>query len=394
MDPKTDIELRFSHPEDLPRAYRMARAMVTAWFRNGCEFPPFADMRKENADGWVHYPGRYVSREQVGDFRALWSVCRMEGRPSRREPLPPEGEELLRRIRTRDGRFEFRDCDGILQERQIEHRYFEDFFSLFCFLLAVESPDHPFEGLRRTENPDGLPNRVLTRAVYDGTSLTFEQMEGLSVYGTCIVSWTRREEVFLKRSWTFPCIRVDLLTGDRDAVRKDPELERWLRAVNEVQGELISAELRFLHPSFHQWPTVLLQGAARASCVRLRDELTALLAKQGIGTQFFSILRPGECSGTELVIPDSVTLIGDNAFRCHRALRRVVIPEGVREIGEHAFCGCTALEEVVLPQSTSKIAPGAFFGCPDSLLLRGVKGSAAERFAKRQGIAFQEQSGK
>ena len=66
---------------------------------------------------------------------------------------------------------------------------------------------------------------------------------------------------------------------------------------------------------------------------------------------------------TSLVIPDSVTNIGDYAFWNCRSLTDIVIPDGVTSIGKCAFEGCSALSSVVIPDSVSCIGFGAFENC-------------------------------
>ena len=64
-----------------------------------------------------------------------------------------------------------------------------------------------------------------------------------------------------------------------------------------------------------------------------------------------------------LVIPDSVTSIGNSAFMCCSSLRSVVIPESVTSIGDDAFMGCGSLNSLVIPDSVTSIGRGAFWGC-------------------------------
>ena len=102
------------------------------------------------------------------------------------------------------------------------------------------------------------------------------------------------------------------------------------------------------------------------------------------------------CGLTSVVIPDSVTKIGDDAFSDCRALTRIkvaednpkydsrggcnaiietesnkllfgcqstVIPDSVAEIGRGAFSSCCALTSIEIPTSVTEIGDHAFFGC-------------------------------
>ena len=76
------------------------------------------------------------------------------------------------------------------------------------------------------------------------------------------------------------------------------------------------------------------------------------------GAAFFS------CSSlSNIVIPDSVTSIGDWAFRHCCSLSEVVIPDSVTSIGDCAFDWCRSLSKVVIPDSVTSIGNGAFSGC-------------------------------
>ena len=66
---------------------------------------------------------------------------------------------------------------------------------------------------------------------------------------------------------------------------------------------------------------------------------------------------------TSLVIPDSVTNIGDYAFSGCRSLTSLVIPDSVTNIGDYAFEGCGSLSSLVLPEGVTSIGKCAFRGC-------------------------------
>ncbi len=67
--------------------------------------------------------------------------------------------------------------------------------------------------------------------------------------------------------------------------------------------------------------------------------------------------------GGDVVIPDGVTSIGDDAFKRCYDLTSVTIPEGVTSIGEGAFEICTHLSSVSFPESLRSIGKEAFSGC-------------------------------
>ena len=66
---------------------------------------------------------------------------------------------------------------------------------------------------------------------------------------------------------------------------------------------------------------------------------------------------------TSVLIPDSVTTIGDCAFyQCYN-LTSVVIPDSVTTIGYDAFRECSNLTSVVIPDSVTMIGYNAFYYC-------------------------------
>lgn len=65
---------------------------------------------------------------------------------------------------------------------------------------------------------------------------------------------------------------------------------------------------------------------------------------------------------TELVLPDRITTIGDNALR-DLPIRSVRLPRGLRHIGNHAFEDCAELVLKELPDSLESIGDYAFHRC-------------------------------
>ena len=88
---------------------------------------------------------------------------------------------------------------------------------------------------------------------------------------------------------------------------------------------------------------------------------------------------------TEVILPDSVTVIEENAFSYSERLQKinipdgvthigawafyntdlksVVIPDGVCEINDYAFGGCSKMEDLTIGSNVTRIGRGAFTGC-------------------------------
>jgi len=71
----------------------------------------------------------------------------------------------------------------------------------------------------------------------------------------------------------------------------------------------------------------------------------------------------GKVDFENLIIPDSVRKIGNNAFAGLKALRSVTIPKSVTYIGSDAFANCTQLSQVNLTNGLLEIGGQVFKGC-------------------------------
>ena len=71
-----------------------------------------------------------------------------------------------------------------------------------------------------------------------------------------------------------------------------------------------------------------------------------------------------DCSGlTSITIPNSVTSIGEYAFYGCSGLTSITIPNSVTSIGNYAFKDCSGLTSITIPNSVEEIGEGAFRGC-------------------------------
>ena len=70
------------------------------------------------------------------------------------------------------------------------------------------------------------------------------------------------------------------------------------------------------------------------------------------------------CSAlAEVVIPNSVTSIGNSAFANCSALSNIAIPDSVTSIGNYAFSSCCSLSDIIIPDSVENVGNGAFEYC-------------------------------
>lgn len=105
------------------------------------------------------------------------------------------------------------------------------------------------------------------------------------------------------------------------------------------------------------------------------------------------------CKNLEKVqLPKSMTVIPGGICEGCPKLTEVVIPSSVTEIGSWAFISCKSLKSVEVPSATTTIGKMAFgyykpknesiWTVYEDFILCGAKGSAAETYAKKNGISF------
>ena len=73
----------------------------------------------------------------------------------------------------------------------------------------------------------------------------------------------------------------------------------------------------------------------------------------------------GEENLSKIILPNSLTYIGEEAFYCCENLNDFVIPNSLKSIGDHAFFECTNLINIIIPDSVEYIGASAFYGCWD-----------------------------
>lgn len=89
----------------------------------------------------------------------------------------------------------------------------------------------------------------------------------------------------------------------------------------------------------------------------------------------------------EVKLGTGLTAIPQYAFYECPALKSISIPYRITTIGTKAFANCTGLAEITIPQSVTSISSDAF-SYPKNMTIYGVSSSKAETFANDKGINF------
>jgi len=71
----------------------------------------------------------------------------------------------------------------------------------------------------------------------------------------------------------------------------------------------------------------------------------------------------GKTTLNSIVLPTTLTSIGDYAFSNRTGLSAITIPSGVTSIGNYVFIGCTGLTSITIPAGVTFIGSGTFQGC-------------------------------
>ena len=134
---------------------------------------------------------------------------------------------------------------------------------------------------------------------------------------------------------------------DGRGVKYSKDGRKLLRALEKLSGSY----------SIKEGTRIICNGAFWGC--RSLSEIVIPSSVTSIGDSAFSL-----CSSlSEIVIPFSVTSIGDWAFSLCSSLSEIVIPSSVTSIGDSAFSWCDSLSEIVIPSSVTSIGKGAFYGC-------------------------------
>ena len=75
------------------------------------------------------------------------------------------------------------------------------------------------------------------------------------------------------------------------------------------------------------------------------------------------------CKIKELHLPDSLTIIEENAFRSNEDLKEVILPRSVKKLGNSCFAYCYDLNNIFLSEDLQEIGDFCFYGCQINRIL-------------------------
>lgn len=108
------------------------------------------------------------------------------------------------------------------------------------------------------------------------------------------------------------------------------------------------------------------QGCNALTAINVNENNTCYTSLDGLlltKDERTLVSYPAAKSPNNVIIPASVTKIGDYAFESNENITAIIIPESVTAIGELAFDGCTALETVIISESVTSLGRMAFSEC-------------------------------
>ena len=153
------------------------------------------------------------------------------------------------------------------------------------------------------------------------------------------------EEILIPSTYTAQNVAQAIAALEKDA---------FIVVTGQISNQTISdinAALKALYTKYTTGQT--------DKCIKVTLDLSGTTGLTALDSDAFS-----ECVALEsIVIPSSVTIIGDRAFYGCSSLKQLVLPDGVESIGLYAFSGCEALESINIPAGITRIMKGTFADC-------------------------------
>ena len=112
--------------------------------------------------------------------------------------------------------------------------------------------------------------------------------------------------------------------------------------------------------------SIVVKDTQANKTLSINVTVTALPIPEGVVIED-GVLKKWPCDKIpddgKVVIPNTVTEIGERAFEGCSELSAIEIPNSVNKIGVYAFANCKALKSITIPSNVETIESYAFYGC-------------------------------
>ncbi len=185
-----------------------------------------------------------------------------------------------------------------------------------------------------------------------------------TLYSLFMLALARKElslcsfKLFISEKPLLPQTIEDLSTKATEEELKEAFIDEWGVKYSKDGRKLLKAPSDLKGDFSFKEGTKIICDSAFSMC----NFLTSIIVPNSVTS-----IGEGAFSGCillfKIIIPNSVTSIGDLAFMDSNALSHIVISNSVTSIGDGTFYGCSSLTNIVIPDSVTSIGDIAFSGC-------------------------------
>jgi hypothetical protein len=164
------------------------------------------------------------------------------------------------------------------------------------------------------------------------------------------------------------------ITGKGEMYNYTSNTAPWKLLVSSIKSLIIAEDVTSIERSAFSGCSVLksivwnAKNCADASSLEtapfyaIRSQITSFTFGKNV-EHIPAYLCAGMDKLTSMIIPNSVTSIGNRTFRNCTSLTSVTIGESVTSIGSSAFYNCSSLTSITIPNSVTSIGDAAFSSC-------------------------------